>query len=225
MMPNMFYYREPEMYDINNEEMDERLISVVGTGKVDVQPDTAILKFGVITKDADIIKAQEENKNTMNNVIDNLINNGIDERDIKTIQYTVTPQYDYIDGKQVFRGYEVRHVLEVTIKDTDKASLIIDDAVKDGVNYQQGLTFTVDNKEDYYDEALRLAVINSQEKATSIANTLQGNINLQPIKIIEKTNKNQISPYEQNLAYRNGGVPIQTGILNIVATVEATYEY
>lgn len=225
MMPNMFYYREPNMYDVNNEEIDERLITVVGTGKIDVEPDTAILKIGVITKDADIIKAQNENKNTMNNVIDGLINNGIDERDMKTIQYTVTPQYDYIDGKQVFREYEVRHVLEVTIKDTDKVGVIIDDAVKDGANYQQGLTFTVDNPENYYDRALQLAVINSQEKASNIANTLQGSINLQPIKLTEKTRKDQIAPYEQSITYRNGSTPIQTGKLNIVSTVEATYEY
>jgi uncharacterized protein YggE len=223
-MPNMYYYREPQMYDIN-EEMDERLITVVGTGKVDVEPDTAILKIGVITKDTDIIDAQDENKNTMNAVIEGLISNGIDETDIKTIQYTVTPQYDYIDGKQVFREYEIRHVLEVTIKDTNKVGVIIDDAVKDGANYQQGLTFAVDNPENYYDRALQLAVINSQEKATNIANTLQGNINMQPIKITEKTRKDQIAPYEQSITYRNGGTPIQTGKLSIISTVEATYEY
>jgi uncharacterized protein YggE len=225
MLSNRYYDRYTNSYSDKMEDTQDRLITVTGIGKVEVEPDTAILKIGVITKNENVVKAQDENKKIMNKVIEGLIDDGIRQTDIKTIQYTVVPQYDYVEGKQDFRGYEIRHVIEVTIRDINEVGIIIENAVKNGVNYQQELTFTVDEPEKYYEDALELAIINAQDKANNIAITLRARINFRPIKVIEKTNRNQIKPYETAI-YRDGsGIPVQQGKMNIVAMVEATFEY
>ncbi len=224
MMPNMFYYKYPRFYNEKIKQTEDRLITVTGMGKVEVEPDTAILKLGAITKDTNILKAQDENKRIMNQVIDGLLRDRIRQTDIKTIQYTVVPQYDYVEGKQEFRGYEVRNVIEVTVRNTEKIGTIIENTVKNGANYQQGLTYTVFEPEKYYEDALELAVINAQEKAQNIARTLQSRINLQPIKVIEKTSRESMTRYDKFMV-RDGGVPVEMGKMNIIAVVEAAFEY
>ncbi|GMQ58649.1 hypothetical protein AN1V17_30440 [Vallitalea sediminicola] len=224
MVPNSCYDRYPQSYREKINCEDRRVITVVGIGKVEVEPDTAIIKIGVITKNENVVMAQDENKNIMDQVIKGLLDDGVRQTEIKTIQYTVVPQYDYIEGKQDFRGYEVRHVIEVTVADIDTVGTIIQNAVKNGVNYQQGLNFTVNEPDKYYEDALESAVINARDKAENIGITLRTRIDLQPIKVIEKTKRDQIKPYETAI-YRDGGIPVQSGKLSIVAMVEATFEY
>ncbi|GKX29842.1 hypothetical protein SH1V18_23220 [Vallitalea longa] len=224
MIPELYYHRRPVYYTEKVNKSDNRLITVVGIGRVDVEPDTAIIKIGVITKDPNVATSQDENKKIMDQVIRGLLDDGVSQTDIKTIQYTVVPQYDYIEGKQDFRGYEVRHVIEVTVTDLSSVGMIMENAVRNGVNYQQGLNFTVDEPEKYYEDALELSIINAQDKAENIGMTLNADINPRPVKVIEKTSRDQMKPYE-SAVYKDGGIPVQSGKLTIVAMVEATFEY
>ncbi len=48
---------------------------------------------------------------------------------------------------------------------------------------------------------------------------------MRPIKVIEKTNRDQISPREGQYMVVDGGVPVRAGTMQIVAKVEATFEY
>lgn len=224
MIPELYNYRCP-IYSVDRiNRSNNRLITVVGIGRVDVEPDIAIIKIGVITKDQKVEMSQDENKKIMDKVIKGLIDDGVKQTDIKTIQYTVVPQYDYIEGKQDFRGYEVRHVIEVIVMNLNQVGKIMENAVKNGVNYQQGLNFTVDEPEKYYEDALELSIINAQDKAENIGMTLNTDINPRPVKIIEKTSRDQMKPFESSL-FKDGGIPVQSGKLTIIAMVEATFRY
>ncbi len=225
MMPDMFYYNYPYMNRKKLKKHKDRLITVVGIGKVEVEPDIIVINMGVTTQDTDVVKAQDDNKTKMNKVIDGLRRDGVSQNDIKTTQFSVTPRYNYVDGKQEFIGYVVNNVIQVTVRDMDQVGMIIENALKNGVNNQRGLNYTVSEPEIYYEEALELAVINAREKAQNIAMTLQSNINMRPIKVIEKTNRDQISPREGQYMVVDGGVPVRAGTMQIVAKVEATFEY
>lgn len=225
MMPDMFYYNYAYMNRKKLKKHKDRLITVVGIGKVEVEPDIIVINMGVTTQDSDVVKAQDDNKTIMNKVIDGLRRDGVKQNDIKTTQFSVTPRYNYVDGKQEFIGYVVNNVIQVTVRDMDQVGMIIENALKNGVNNQRGLNYTVSEPELYYEEALELAVINAQEKAQNIAMTLHSSINMQPIKVIEKTNRDQISPRESQYMVRDGGVPVRAGTMQIVAKVEAIFEY
>ncbi len=221
----MFYYRYPYDYRKNIKKPEDRLITVVGNGKVEVEPDIVIINMGVTTQNADVIIAQDENKIIMNKVIEGLLRDDIKNNDIKTTQFSVMPRYYYVDGEQQLRGYEVNNVIQVTVRDMDKVGIIIENALKNGVNNQRSLNYTVSESEKYYEDALELAVINAQEKAQNIALILQSRINMRPINVIEKMNRDQIGPRENQFLVVDGGVPVKAGTMNIVAKVEAIFEY
>lgn len=220
----MYYYNNPYGYGKKLKRIENQ-ITVEGIGKVEVEPDIIAINMGVITRDTDVIKAQDENKRIMNQVINGLLRDGVDEKDIKTTQFSVMPRYNYVNGQQEFDGYVVSNVIQVTVRDMDKVGIIIENALKNGVNNQRSLNYTISEPETYYEDALELAVINAQEKAHNIAMTLESNIHMRPIKLTEETDRDQLSPRERQYMVIDGGVPVKAGTMEIVAKVKATFEY
>lgn len=198
-------------------------ISVVGIGTIQVPPDMATVTVGVITQDKDLEKAQTENTKLSNNVIKGLNNIGIEDKDIQTVNYSVKTNYDYINGKQKFRNYEVRHILEVTVKNIDQVGEVYDVALKNGANIEGGVTFGLSNQKYYYDKALDLAVKDSVKKANNIANSLNTKVNNIPLTIKE-TSFGQSPVYSKTYAATNGAPPIQGGLIDVLAQVNATFE-
>ena len=112
-------------------------------------------------------KAQSENTAKINAVINSLYKMDIPRQDISTAFFDIQPQYDYIEGRQVFRGYRVTNILSLTIKDFSIIGEIIDTATANGANRVEDINFSVENPSAYYRQALDLAVRNaSQSLAT-----------------------------------------------------------
>lgn len=100
-----------------------------GKGSVRVQPDTAIVVLGVITENKELKPAQEENAAKMTAILRELREMGIPSNDVQTRSYNIFPQYDFVEGQQIFRGYRVEHMLEVAIRDIGRIGQVIDNAV------------------------------------------------------------------------------------------------
>lgn len=226
-MGNMFYYgRQPGLTRSMNVTRNGRnTVTVEGVGRIEVEPNQAMIEIGVVTEDMDLLKAQNDNTEKMNNIIDGLMNLGIDEDNIKTIQYNIYPKYDYIDGKQELRGYEVRHIIEVQVDDINKIGNVIESAVENGANIQQRITLTIDNSELLYEKALQLAVNNAQVKAMDISVAIDSALIEMPIKIVEKTSTDLYRTTGYYSAKDGEGAPIQTGKITIESRVEAVFEY
>lgn len=216
MLPNMYYY--------NRNATKVKTIEVVGTGEIVAEPDTAIIDMGIMTENTSAKVAQEENSVITNSVIDGLLSIGINQKDIRTKNYSINPRYDFIDGVQTFRSYEVRHILEVTVNDISMVGNVLETSVENGVNYQQDITFTINSPDEYYNEALELAVNNATQKAENIAYSVGGSIISYPIKIIENNQRKITTPYESFMA-KDASVPIQADRVKISASISALYRY
>ncbi len=71
------------------------VITVTGEGEVFAVPDIAEISFSV-NEEADTLPAAQEVAATkMNAAIDYLTSNGVDEKDIKTTNYSANPRYEY----------------------------------------------------------------------------------------------------------------------------------
>ncbi|WP_099187732.1 SIMPL domain-containing protein [Tepidibacter mesophilus] len=206
-----------------NQTKNHKTISVVGTGSIQVPPDVATVIIGVVTQDKDLQRAQAENTKQSNNVIKALNNIGIENEDIQTINYSVNINYDYINGKQKFRNYEVKHILQVTIKDINQVGEVYDVSIRNGANIEGGVTFSLSNEKYYYDKTLDLAVKDSVRKANNVASSLSTKVNNIPLSIKE-TSFGQSQVYPTNYAYKNNAPPIQSGLIEISAQVNATFE-
>lgn len=202
-----------------------RVMTVTGIGKVSVTPDTVQIQLEVSTENKTLSEAQQENARVMSQVINSLVEFGVNRENIKTVSYHIFPQYDYVEGEQVFRGYEVTNAIVVTSTEIDQIGKLIDIAVENGVNRVSNIQFTVSNEQLEYQQALRLALRNATAKAQTIAETMQFQFDTIPIKIVEQFTEppavyRSLSTVEQYVS-----TPIEQGQITISATVKVQFQY
>ncbi|MFS0688341.1 SIMPL domain-containing protein [Sporosarcina sp. 179-K 8C2 HS] len=202
-----------------------RKIIVIGNGAIAVEPNIATVQLEVVTMDEQLSVAQQENAVTMNNVIQSLLRLGIPRENIKTVSYTISPRYDYVDGQQVFRGYEVSNAISVKITDIQQVGRVIDTAVENGANRVSNIQFTVEDTERYRQGAIVQALRNAQMKARTIAAELQVQVEPQPVKIIEVEQGGQPVPLQTFAKTDQVTTPIEGGQILITATLRVQFQY
>lgn len=147
-------------------------ITISGQGKIVAVPDIAKVNISLSTIKKTVAEAQKENSEKMNNIIKEIKGLGVADKDLKTVSYNIYPQYDWIDGRRIFKGYEVRQTLEVKIRDTEKISAVLDKAGSLGANEISDLNFEVDNIEKIQQEARVQAITDAKNKAEELAKAM-----------------------------------------------------
>ncbi|MFF2448641.1 SIMPL domain-containing protein [Neobacillus sp. NPDC058068] len=161
------------------------LIKVTGDGELAVQPDTASVNLGVVTENKVLKTAQQRNSQESKRVIDSLLALGIPHSHVQTFDYRIESDYDYEQGKQIFRGYKITHIVQVKIENLTIIGKVVDTGVENGVNYVSNIQFKVKNKDSYYQQSLTLAINNALEKAKTIAAALNVTLVPTPSLVIE----------------------------------------
>jgi len=220
------YYQQPGYRHLHADRRKHK-IRVFGEGKVTAEPDQAKVTLGAVTEDISLEAAQRENAEIISAIKSALNTAGIPDNGIQTINYSIFPQYDYVDGKQEFRGYRVEHMLQITVKDIDSVGMIVDTAVKNGANQVSGIQFSVEDTGAYQQHALSLAVADAYEKAETIAKTLGVTLNPTPLKVSETAvGEGGPIPYQTTAFVKAAATtPIQPGTLEIQSQVTAEFEY
>lgn len=202
-----------------------RVIAVTGNGKVIARANYVQLQIEVNTQGVNVQEAQQENANIMNHVIQSIFGLNIPREDIQTASYTIFPNYDYVDGKQIFKGYEVTNALSVKISDISQVGNIIDTAVQNGANHISSIQFKIENTDLYYQQALSLALQNAQMKAKTIAETMHLSLYPQPIEIVEENNSGPVLYKSLAMADQTISTPIEQGQMTISAAVRVKFQY
>lgn len=200
-----------------------RVMTVTGNGQVKATPTSAQLQIEVQTQGNNVQVPQQENAIIMNQVIQSLVTLGIPREQIQTTSYTITPLYQFEDGKQIFKGYEVINAVTVNVTNIDDLGLIIDTAIENGANRIANIQFNIDHTDAYYQQALRVALQNAQLKAKTIAETMHLPLQLLPIEIVEEQVNTPI--LYRSMVDASGNTPIEQGQVAIQATVRVTYQY
>ncbi|MFC5652813.1 SIMPL domain-containing protein [Paenibacillus solisilvae] len=198
-------------------------IEVQGEGTVTASPDRVLVVLGAITEGDALQLVQAENAMIVTNIIQSLQNLGIPKEKIQTYDFRIDPQYDYEDGKQIFRGYKVTHLLQITTDRVEQTGVIVDTAVSQGANSVSNIQFTLINPEIYENQALSLAVRNARQKAVTIAQTLGATIAAIPFRVQELPRPTGPIPFKAALFADSTVTPIQPGELTITAAVRAWY--
>jgi uncharacterized protein YggE len=202
----------------------KRSLKVNGHGMVEAEPDIVLLSLGVVTKDKDPQIAQNLNDEISKKLINTLMRMGISKEDIKTSSYTIYPDYDYVDGKQILTGYQVTHILEVKLRDINRAGEIIGAAVQSGANQIEKVEFTLEDAKYYYNKALKVAVKDAAMKAQAVTAAMKVSFDAIPCNITERsTSATPLS--EQSVMKLAATEAVMPGKIEITATVEAEFEY
>ena len=220
------YYLPPlQPWPVRENRQGGETMTVIGEGSVQVQPDRAVVQLAVVTQDLSLETAQQENASTMERVIQGLLSQNIPRENIRTSTYTVTPRYDYMNGQQVFRGYEVTNEISVEIPSIAQVGSVIDAAVKNGINRVSNIRFLVSDSESAYQRALSMAIENAWGKAGTMAETLRLTLHQMPISVIEISAEEPIAFKTYTLAVEGSATPIEPGQTTIRARVEMKLGY
>jgi uncharacterized protein len=157
-------------------------ITVSGEGEVFAVPDVASFSFSVSADATTVATAQAEVTKKMDAILKAMKDLGIEDKDVKTSDYSVWPKYTYRQiycittpcpgTQQVQDGYTASHTVTVKVRDTEKAGAALSAAGDAGATNLSGLTFTVDDLDTIVAEARDLAIKDAREKAEGLADDL-----------------------------------------------------
>lgn len=200
-------------------------LRVNGEGIVRASPDQATISLGVRTENIDPASAQQENALIVANVLTSMTSLGIPDDHIKTTDYRIEPQYDFQDGKEIFRNYKVTHMIDILTSQIDQVGVIVDTAVKNGANSVSNIRFSLANPELVYNQALSISLRNAYQKALAITQTIRTTLAPTPLKVVELSGEPLPVLYQANVFSKAAATPIQPGELTISARVQVEYEY
>ena len=200
-----------------------RLVRASGEGVVSVVPDRAKVLVGVVTQAATAQEAAAQNAAQLEAVLTQLRALLGASADIKTINYSLTPNYRYPQGggPPTLVNYTASNTVEVTLADLSSIGRVIDTAAQAGANQIQSLRFTVADPEPLRARALAAAAKQARGRAEAIASGL--GVRLGAVLTAEEGTVVRIADTREVSA---GGTqtPIETGLVEVRATVTVEIE-
>ncbi len=209
-------------------------LTVSGEGKIYVKPDLAVVEASVVAQNKDFRLVQSEADTKMANVINFLKESGIEDKDIKTIQYNLQPQYDYswcrISEFPVYCppklvDYILTQTIQIKVRDFEKLGNIIGNLSAVGVNQISGINFTVEKADEYQNKVREEAIAKAQAKALNISKAsgvklgkiIAVNEGTAPASIIRTMAKEELMAADVS-------APIEAGSNEISVNISLTYE-
>lgn len=157
-------------------------ISVSGVGEAVSIPDVASFSFGVSVDAKMVSDAQTQVTEKMDAILSGLEALGIEEKDVKTTNYSVWPKYTYEPtvctlnfcppSRQIADGYTVSHNVSVKIRKTEEAGQALALVGEKGATDLSGISFTIDDPDKILDEARAEAIKDAKEKAKMLSKEL-----------------------------------------------------
>lgn len=214
-------------------------ISVNGKGEAVAIPDIATFSFSVTETGKTVADAQAKATERTNNALKAVKDSGVAEKDIKTLSYSINPNYEYTQGpctqyscpggKQILKGYDVSQTIEVKVRDLTKAGELFDSIGSVGVQNVNGLTFSIDDMDSIKAIARADAIAEAKTKAKKIAKDL--GVTLVRVTSFYDSSDDVVYPYGREamggdiMAQKASVAPeIPKGEQKITANVSITYE-
>lgn len=144
-------------------------ISVSATGEVKAVPNIATFSYSVVESGKDVAEAQNKMNEKANATIAYLKEQGIEDKDIQTTNYSANPKYDYTQGAQKQVGYEARETISVKVRDTSKSGTMLSGVGALNVSELSQLSFSTDDPTELKAQALEDAINKARTKAERIA--------------------------------------------------------
>jgi len=134
-------------------------------------PDRAWITVSTEARDAQSAVARNRNAEAMTAVQSALKGAGVAADAIRTTAVSLTPEFDWNNGKSTLRGYVARNQIEVRVDNLDRLPAVLD-AVNSPKNIAlsvTGPTFDLKNENAVQNEALAAAVQDALARAQAIA--------------------------------------------------------
>ncbi len=205
-------------------QKEEHTLSISGSAEKNIAPDTASLSIGVVVQAPTAKEATDKNAGSMNTVINELKNLGLQDKDIQTSFLSIQPVYKY-NGAPTIEGYSASNNVQVTTKMLDKLSEIIDRSTSVGANQIGGVSFSVseEKQKELREGLLAEAVSDASSKANDLAKKLD--IRIIGVKTSSISEGGIPQPFirEVSIAEGKAATPIMPGETKVSLSVQVTY--
>jgi uncharacterized protein YggE len=222
-----------------DDEQDQPRLTVSAEGKMNVDPDKAVLSFAVETVGKKLAKVQQENQERMARVMEECQKLEIESKFIQTTSLNVIPEYPSRPRRSQggsleqtiprIIGYRVVHQVTVEVHNLDIVGNVVDRVLKVGANRFSGISWGLQDEQPQKLHVLQLAALKAQQKADTLAQSLK----LQLVRIIEVM-EGRVSVVSPAGGYRmaraslamdgGGGDSVSAGEITIRGTVTLVYE-
>ena len=201
-------------------------ITVAGTGESHGKPDFAQVQVGVVTEAPTAAEALKKNNEAMSQLIVMIRKRGIEDRDLQTTQFNVSPRYKYDKNQQEppkIAGYQVTNEVRVKVRNLLALGAFLDETVSLGANQVRGISFGVAEPAQLMDEARRKAIADAQHRARVYAEAAGLKLG-KPIRIDEQAG-GRPGPYPvaRMEAAAASAVPVAPGEQTFSVTVTVSY--
>lgn len=200
-------------------------IRAFGEASIAVRPDMARLTVSVVTQAATAQEASALNATRATAVFDALRQAIGSTGEIRTVSYTVSPNYNYPrdGGTPVLTGFTATNSVEVTTGDLNITGKVIDTAISAGATRVDNLTLTVKDEEPVRAQALRAAGQKARTRADAIALGLGVKVGAL-VSAEEGFVYRVVAADDARVAPPAASAPIEAGTLQIRATITVEYE-
>jgi len=216
-----------------------RTFSVSAEGEVQTAPDVANFSFAVITEGGKDVEAlQKENTEKMNSIIEAVKAHGINDEDIKTTNYSVTPKYTQYyrcmkapcPAREIV-GYTITQNVAVKVRDFSVIGALLSDITKAGANNIYGPNFAIDDLTQAQNDAREVAIKKAKEKAKQMAKA--GGFKLGKLISINESGRYypmygratmSIDSIDEGLAVKGSAPVIEPGSKDVKVNITLTFE-
>ena len=203
-------------------------ITVNGFGTAYGEPDVAYVELGVEQVEESLATAFTDTANTMNAIIEALVEAGIAREDIQTTGVNVFPEdrWDPQTGTSTGRVYRVRNTARVTVREIAQIESVITTAVEAGANTIYNLNFGIADPTQLEQDARVNAVEDARTRAERLAEALGVTVG-EPVIISEVLQGGGI-PFARFEGMGGAGMdlasqPVSPGQLSVNVQVQITF--
>jgi uncharacterized protein YggE len=125
--------------------------------------------FSVESRSKNPKDAQAQNAKTMATVQERLMAARVAKDAIRTLSYDLNLESDWVNGRQVPRGYVARNTIEVRLDDITFVGETIDIAITSGANAVHNVRFDLKDRDTAERRALRMATADARARAQAAA--------------------------------------------------------
>lgn len=183
---------QPTERDLDDASAPPSTVSTSGTATTEVRPDQLSVTVGVETNSTTAQEAVILNANLTTQLVEAVRGLGINENQIETSSYSLSPIYEYIvppqpcieiyppppgcETRQEIIGYRASNTVTVTLDVNAElnAGQVIDAAIGAGANRVDGIVFFIspDTQQQIRDTLIRDAIANARQRANIAAEAL-----------------------------------------------------
>ena len=212
-------------------------IWVTGQGTIEIPADVAQVSIGVESRETTVSAARQKAANAMEKVLDAIKENGVSEDDIVTTNLNIYPQTIWVEvsdslgrhSEPRITGYTVSNTVQVTVRDIDNLSPVVDTAATAGGDLIRinSIQFTVDDSSAYGEIIRQNAAAEALAKADVYARAM--GVTLGQLVYLTEISSSVPMSYGAPVAEMAvmdrafKSTPISSGDVNLSVTVQAVF--